>query len=265
MFLGILKLTLAIALFSTISSIPYTLNQTFAPNTNYIFEMDMTQDNSIIVTGSTDKNVVISKRASDGTYSVVQTITFPAAIIMASISLDGQTLAAGDTTKTEIYTYNSGTGQFDLAQTLPAATSLSSGSMTDDAQWLVRRSDVSQVQVFKYDGSSFILNQTITVSYNIRRAKLSENHLFLYILENGPTFDIYKFGGSSFASAQSFTGFGTGNKEISYTADGSVVIVGDFVTDTAYIYDYNSGTGQYSLGASIADGTNYSPLLCDIR
>ena len=102
MFLGILKLTLAIALFSTISSIPYTLNQTFAPNTNYIFEMDMTQDNSIIVTGSNDKNVVISKSDSNGTYSIAQTITFPNAVSLASISLNGKTLAAGDSSKTEI-------------------------------------------------------------------------------------------------------------------------------------------------------------------
>ena len=176
MFLGILKLTLALALFSTASSLPYTLSQTFNPHTTFIFQIDMTQDNSIIVTGSNDKNVVISKSDSNGTYSIAQTITFPNAVSLASISLNGKTLAAGDSSKTEIYTYNSGTGQFDLAQTLPAGTDVTSGSMTDDAQWLVRRSDVSQIQVFKYDGSSFALNQTITVNYTVLAVRLSENH-----------------------------------------------------------------------------------------
>ena len=137
--------------------------------------------------------------------------------------------------------------------------------MTNDAQWVVQKSDTSQVQVFKYDGSSFVLNQTITVNFTISRVRLSDNHLFLYIVENGASFDIYKFGGSSFAYAQSITGLGSGNKEISSTADGSVVIIGNPSTNSAYIYDYNNGTGQYSLATSIADGTNYTPLLCAIR
>ena len=75
----------------------------------------MTQDNSIIVTaGTLEKKVVVSKKASNGTYSMAQTITSSRYIMIASISLDGQTLAVGDFSNVKIYTYNSGTGQFGL-------------------------------------------------------------------------------------------------------------------------------------------------------
>ena len=235
MLCGILKLTLTLALFSTASCLPYMLSQTFNPHAVATFQISMTQDNSIIVTaGTLEKKVVVSKKASNGTYSMVQTITSSRYIMIASISLDGQTLAVGDFSNVKIYTYNSGTGQFDLTQTLPGGTSsITSGSMTNDAQWVVQKSDTSQVQVFKYDGSSFVLNQTITVNFTISRVRLSDNHLFLYIVENGASFDIYKFGGSSFAYAQSITGLGSGNKEISSTADGSVVILGNPSTNSA--------------------------------
>ena len=91
--------------------------------------------------------------------------------------------------------------------------------------------------------------------------------MFLYIVYLTSTFSIYKFGGSSFVSAQSFSIFNSNSvyKEISYTADGSVVIVGDYLNKAAYIFDYDSGSGRYILTVTISDGSNYSPLLCGIR
>ena len=137
-----LRLALTIALLATVSSIPYTLSYTFPSSTSYRSEVDMPQDNSIIVIGTFSNTATISKRDSNGSYILAQTITFSNIVKLVSISLDGQTIAVGDSTKTEIYTYNSGTGQFDLTQTLTStATNSGSGSMTDDAQWLAKKSN----------------------------------------------------------------------------------------------------------------------------
>ena len=115
-------------------------------------------------------------------------------------------LAANRGGKIEIY--NNVNNQFTAFQTLTPSDGgslLYTGVITDDHEWVLfgTYSGSHIVDVYKFDGQEYKLNQTISIPTNVRHIAITPDHQFLVVGTHSTQAHLYKHNGSQFSFFQS--------------------------------------------------------------
>ena len=124
----------------------------------------------------------------------------------------------------KIRIYKNTNNTFTLFQTLSPSDGSShtlAGAITDDHEWVVfgTRYSTRVVDVYKFDGEEYKLNQTIVIGTYVRSIALTQDHSFLVVGTSGYYVYVYKHNGTQFNHLQNFT-YSTGSwKFVSITDD----------------------------------------------
>ena len=118
---------------------------------------------------------------------------------IADITADAKWILAVDEYGTAyVYTFNFETHEYDVHQSIHLSYYLYAGAITDDHMWIVLGKDNGYVYVYSYDGSQFILNQTIfDESQLVSSVAITNDHEMLAIATYPHVF-IYRYDGTRF-------------------------------------------------------------------
>ena len=171
-----------VLLLSIAHSQPYSLSQTISKDSKYTFWVDITDDGSIMVAAD-DQKTYIHLKDSGHNFSPSQTLTEATdKVMLTDITADGSKLLEIDQNG-NARVYENNNNVFTLAQTLTpstATTDARGGAITDDGQWIAFGSWSGKfVDIFKWTGSSYTINQTISVPYEVRDIALTPDHMFM--------------------------------------------------------------------------------------
>ena len=149
--------------------------------------------------------------------------------------------------------YQNINNEFTLFQTLTPSDgsffSTSTGVITDDHQWVVfgTLNGSKVVDVYKFDGQEYKINQTLTFTYQIRSIDITQDHIYLAVGANGYDVYIYKHNGSQFNLLQTIN-FNTQSYNYNYvyiSNDHKYLTVANRVSDTLYRFYFNEGSQEF--------------------
>ena len=184
--------------------------------------------------------------------------------MVADITSDGAKLLEIEKSGTaRVYTGSGGT--FTLAQTLTlsaSSTDIQAGAITDDADWIaVGTFDTNKVDVFKWSGSTYDINQTISVGSSVRNIALTPDHSFMVVATSTTDVIIYKHSGTQFNTLQTINGFSASGDKLAFiTSDHLQLFITDKTDQKLYRYSFNEGSQQFQALQSNAV-TAYSSFL----
>ena len=124
-----------------------------------------------------DSDIVHLYKQADSIFLFTQEISFSQNVVTLKFSLDDQHLFIGLHGGGLIIFMDNGQ-EYALFQTInDASDQLSSIAMSKDCKLLISGSYDFKIRIYFYYNGQFVLNQTITATYRIRKVALSQNQL----------------------------------------------------------------------------------------
>ena len=191
-----------------------------------------------------DDNAYVYLKTSN-TFSHRQTITTSSILVSyIDITSDGQWLLVVEYYPARVKIYKNKNDLFNLFQEISPPDgqgSTHAGAITDDHQWVVFSTYSSPYSLYAYqlNGSSYELNQTISVVDDIWTQAITPDHTFMVAGEQGYYVYVYKHNGTQFNSLQNFTYSSNYIKLVSITDDHQYFMVSEVSTKIVHRYKYD--------------------------
>ena len=185
--------------------------------------ISMSDENEIFIAGGDDNKVHVYLNKGDKFVNDDALIDSLHDTTVAEITGDAQWILTVDESGILlIYKFSFKTHKYELYQSIPVNDGSSytyAGTITDDHMWIVFGNDNGYVYVYSFDGTEFMLNQTIFhQSTLVSSVALTNDHLLLAIA-NYPTVYIHEYNGTQFNIKQTISLGSSKFRRVRWTED----------------------------------------------
>ena len=206
--------------------------------------ISISEYNEIFIAAGADWKVHVYLNKGDNFVNDDSLMDSSSDVVTADITGDGKwIMSVGKHGAVYIYKFSFKTHKFEQYQQIVSSSRIFGGDMTDDHLWMAFGENDGIVSVYTFDGSSFILDQTIDQLPSVRSLALTNDHEMLAVATVYDVY-IYQHNGTKFNLIQTLSP-GSSYTKVSWTDDHQYLTFGEYYPYFAFVYN-NTG-GSYTM------------------